>query len=299
LLDTFNDTAAAYPRDKTLAQLFEEQVEKTPDHIAVVFEDRQLTYRALNESANRVAHCLRERYDIQSDDIVALQLERSEWMIIAILGVLKSGGAYLPMAPDAPETRVLFMLQDSSAKVLLTDENTMDRSRVFEDVLPVLVVEHLESAELVNPEGRNDSHSLAYVIYTSGTTGRPKGVLLEHGNAVRLFLNDRSLFDFNDCDVWTFFHSYAFDFSVWEMYGALLFGGKLIVVPKIIAQDTISFLRLLRKEGVTVLNQTPSAFYNLIEVDGLEDKDCPALRYVVFVLSSLLRLWPGVVRGSS
>jgi non-ribosomal peptide synthetase component F len=117
LLYDFNDTAADYPKDKTIVQLFEEQVEKTPDHIAVVFEDRQLTYRALNESANRVAHCLRERYDIQSDDIVALQLERSEWMITAILGVLKSGGAYLPMAPDAPESRVRFMLQDSAVSL--------------------------------------------------------------------------------------------------------------------------------------------------------------------------------------
>ena len=126
------------------------------------------------------------------------------------------------------------------------------------------------------------TRSLAYIIYTSGTTGKPKGVMIEHRNVVRLLFNSKMQFDFNDKDVWTMFHSVCFDFSVWEMYGALLYGGKLIVVPKLTARDTREFLKLLKREKATVLNQTPSAFHNLINEELQFEESELGIRYVIF-----------------
>ena len=143
LLHAFNDTQADFPKDKTLIDLFEEQVQKTPNNIAVVFEEKEITYQALNEQANRVGHYLRKQYDIQADDIIAVQLERSEWMIIAILGILKAGAAYLPIAPDAPTTRTAFMLQDAKAKALLTDEITHPIAVEQQDITAIKVVEKI------------------------------------------------------------------------------------------------------------------------------------------------------------
>jgi amino acid adenylation domain-containing protein/non-ribosomal peptide synthase protein (TIGR01720 family) len=270
LLVDFNDTTVDYPNDKTIIDLFEEQAEKTPDNIAVVFDNAMLTYKELNEQANQLGYYLREKYDIQPDDLLGIKLERSEQLIISILAVLKSGGAYVPIDPGYPESRQEYIEKDSNCKVII-DDFELDTFRLEENKY---TTENLEKT--INPS------NLAYVIYTSGTTGNPKGALLEHKNVVRLFFTDRPLFDFNDKDVWTMFHSYSFDFSVWEMYGALLFGGKLIVIPKTLAQNTLEFLELVCNESVTVLNQTPSAFYNFIECDRFSQKRDFKLRYIIF-----------------
>ena len=271
LLEGFNATAdAGHPSDQTLVSLFEEQVRQTPGHIALVSGKLRLTYRELNACANQLGHYLRENYAIKRDDLVALRVDRNEWMIIAILGVLKAGGAYVPVDPQYPQERLDYMLSDSGSRFLM-DEHALEQFRGQM---------HLYSKE--DPFPVNVASDLAYVIYTSGTTGQPKGTLISHYQVVRLFKTDTPLFDFGSSDIWTMFHSYCFDFSVWEMYGALLFGGQLVMVPLMVARDPGAYLELLIDEQVSVLNQTPSSFYNLIRAD--EERGVPGLklRYVIF-----------------
>ncbi|MEW9702891.1 amino acid adenylation domain-containing protein [Paenibacillus sp. SI8] len=280
LLVGFNDTAAHYPEEMTLHALFEEQAASRPDHVAVVCGGQRMTYRELNARANQVARVLRD-HGVQPDDRVGLLLERSLDMIVGILATLKAGGAYVPLDPDYPEDRLQYMLDDCGARVMLAGAHLTGKAPFNGTVLNI-ADPALYLGDSSNPEAVNQPSDMAYIIYTSGTTGLPKGVMIEHRNVVRLMVNDKMKFDFTDGDVWTVFHSFCFDFSVWEMYGALLYGGTCVVVPKEIAQNPKSFSQLLRQEGVTVLNQTPTAFYALIH-EELERRDSDLrVRYVIF-----------------
>ncbi|UCH96475.1 MAG: amino acid adenylation domain-containing protein, partial [Candidatus Aminicenantes bacterium] len=286
ILVDFNQTEAAYPKDKTIHGLFAEQVERTPDNIALkglvnpkskIQNSKQegtgglaplpdlvsITYRELNKKSDQLAYLLKVK-GVQPDTIVGIIVERSVEMIVGILAILKAGGAYLPIDPHYPEERINYILQDSSAKILLTGQEIADFSS------PSHL--HLSPAPAT---------SLAYIIYTSGTTGKPKGVMILHRNVVRLMFNDQFPFDFSQRDVWTMFHSYCFDFSVWEMYGALLYGGQLVLISRMTARDPGRFLQVLQEKGVTVLNQTPSAFYNLMDIEKTRVKSLD-LRYVIF-----------------
>ena len=276
ILNDFNATEAEYPREKTVVELFEEQVNRTPDNTAVVFEDKELTYAELNARANSLANKLVEKC-IKSGDHVALYIERSLEMVIGIYGIIKAGGIYVPINTMYPEDRVEYILKDCGAKVLLVGETKLNVSFDGETI-------DLKSAEAYSddknaPKVEIDPESGLYVIYTSGTTGMPKGVEIIHKNVVRLMFNDKFEYDFNEKDVWTMFHSYGFDFSVWEMYGATLYGGKLIVVSEEEAKDTEKFIALLREKHVTVLNQVPTAFYNLMLADNGDKLD---VRYLIF-----------------
>ncbi|HEX8282854.1 MAG TPA: amino acid adenylation domain-containing protein [Pyrinomonadaceae bacterium] len=279
----WNDTAAASPSDKTIHGLFEEQAARTPERVAVTGFGASLTYRELDERANRLAHHLREQ-GVGPDALVAVCLDRSAEIIVALLAIMKAGGAYLPLNPDFPEERLRFMLEDSGTKHLVSTGRGL---RNLSGELPTLTLldrdaEAVAARPAAPPTSTATPDNLAYCIYTSGSTGRPKGALLEHRNVVRLMLNDRMQFDFTQDDVWTMFHSYAFDFSVWEMYGALLYGGRLVLVPEAETKDPALFLKLLADERVTVLNQTPSAFNNLA-AEALQRTPADlALRYVVF-----------------
>lgn len=264
------NSTATYPRHETIVSLFEQEVQFWPDRTALIFGNTVLTYQQLNEWANRLADFLSVNYHVQPDDLVGIMLSRSEWMVIAIMGVLKSGGAYVPVDTTYPEERINYMLGDSNCKVVIHDE---------------LLAEFIENEaryNASNPVNHITPHHLAYVIYTSGTTGQPKGNLIEHRNVVQLLKTDPALFDFNERDVWTLFHSYCFDFSVWEIFGPLLFGGALVVVPDLTAKDPRSFLALLRETKVTVLNQTPTSFYNIIRQEMEETDTDLQLRYVIF-----------------
>ncbi|MCK4259968.1 MAG: amino acid adenylation domain-containing protein, partial [Halanaerobiales bacterium] len=276
----FNDTKTDFPKHVTIHQLFEEQVSKSPEKIALKFEEKEMTYIELNEKANQLARFLRNK-GVKPNTIVGICVERSFEMIIGLLGILKAGGAYLPIDPDYPMDRINFTLEDSGTNILLTTTNLVNGIK-FDKKIISLDDKSLYHGDCSNFENINNPADLAYIIYTSGTTGRPKGVMIEHRNVVRLLFNDKCLFDFDSQDIWTMFHSYCFDFSVWEMYGALLYGGKLVVIPKMIARNPSQYLELLKEKSVTILNQTPSAFYNLINEELQHQDSKLGLRYVIF-----------------
>jgi amino acid adenylation domain-containing protein len=212
-------------------------------------------------------------------------MERSVEMVVALLGVLKAGGAYVPIDPEYPQERVRYMLEDSGARVLLTEAKLAESGK--EGLARVVCVdsewERIAEYSDENVESGAEPGNLAYVIYTSGSTGEPKGTLIPHFNVVRLFEATRDWFQFDEKDVWTLFHSYGFDFSVWEMWGALLHGGRLVVVPRWVSRSPEVFYDMLATHRVTVLNQTPSAFYQLIQAEQSGNASPElALRMVIF-----------------
>ena len=262
------NTQANYPSDKCIHQLFEEQCLSTPDAVAVVFDNQQLTYHQLNSRANQLAHYLRS-LGVKADTLVGLCVERSLEAIVGILGILKTGGAYVPLDPEYPTERLRFMLEDAQVKVLLTQQQLVESIPQHQAHLVCLDSDWEKIAQEceLNLENTAATDNLAYAIYTSGSTGKPKGVLVNHSNVVRLFAATDAWYHFNAQDVWTMFHSYGFDFSVWEIWGALLYGGRLVVVPYLVTRSPESFYQLLCQEKVTILNQTPSAFRQLIQVE--------------------------------
>lgn len=271
-----------YPKNKTIHQLFEKQVKKTPNNTAVVFENEALSYQRLNEQANQLAHYLREM-GVKPDTFVAIACERSLEMIIGILGIFKAGGAYLPLDPSYPKDRLSYMIQDAKATLLLTQTHLLDKLPQIQAEVILLDFRKFASYPIFNPESITQPHHLAYVIYTSGSTGKPKGVLIEHKNVVRLMSATDEWYCFNQKDIWTLFHSYAFDFSVWEIWGALLYGGKLVIVSYLTARSPEIFYNLLVEEKVTVLNQTPLSFKKLIEYEESRiDLKKLSLRLVIF-----------------
>jgi amino acid adenylation domain-containing protein len=287
VLVEWNATETDYPNDQCIHQLVEAQAEQTPEAVALVFEEQSLSYAELNIRANRLAHHLID-LGIRPDDRVAIGVERSLAMVVGLLAILKAGGAYVPLDPAYPEERLAFMLEDSAPVALLVHGATRERFAALAQGVPLVVLDGDATAwaELSdsNPEpavlGLKTNH-LAYVIYTSGSTGRPKGVMVEHRQVSRLFSAKEDWFRFGPEDVWTQFHSYAFDFSVWELWGALSTGGRVVIVSWSISRSPEDFYRLLCREGVTVLNQTPSAFQSLSSVQA-ESLERHQLRHVIF-----------------
>jgi amino acid adenylation domain-containing protein len=279
-----------FPSGTTLPELFAAQAARTPGAPAVVLGDERLTYSDLDRRSDRLARRLRGM-GVEPGVPVALCAGRSPALLVGILGILKAGGGYVPLDPAYPAERLGWILEDSQRALenpLLVAESAAasllppHRARLV--LLEGLDAEAGDSAPLPPVAGPDD---LAYVIYTSGSTGRPKGVPISHRQVVRLFAATRSWFDFGREDAWTLFHSFAFDFSVWEIWGALLHGGRLVVVPAEVSRTTEAFLDLLMSEQVTILNQTPSAFRQLIAAEetriarGGAPEDL-ALREVVF-----------------
>nr|WP_255408056.1 non-ribosomal peptide synthase/polyketide synthase [Chitinophaga sp. MD30] len=283
LLHTFNNTDAAYPEQETILSLFERQVKACQDNIALTFEDRTITYAELNRQASSLGSYLISK-GVQPEQLIPICVDRSPEMIIGILGILKAGAAYVPIDPAYPEDRIAFILNDLAANILLTTQAYKTSfDQWFPAVEKILLDDHWQQIQAADPSITANilPHHLAYIIYTSGSTGQPKGVMIEHRNIVRLFETDRPLYDFNEKDVWSLFHSFCFDFSVWEMYGALFYGGKVVIVPGNITRDTAAFSELLHREGVTVLNQTPTAFYVLQDALIANTRSLQ-VRYVIF-----------------
>ncbi|MFE0459601.1 amino acid adenylation domain-containing protein [Kitasatospora sp. NPDC058965] len=268
--------AAAAPDTRLLHQLFEQRAAETPDAVAVTFGGTDLTYRLLNERANRLAHRLRA-LGVGPESLVGVCLDRGLDLVATLIGVLKAGGAYVPLDPAYPADRLAYMAGDAALACVVTEPaHRVLVGGIFDG--PAVLTTELDAQPVHDPAPTADPANAVYVIYTSGSTGRPKGCTLTHANVVRLFTATEREFAFGPADVWTLFHSYAFDFSVWELWGALAYGGRLVVVPFDTARSPEDFHRLLIEQRVTVLNQTPSAFRSLATLPA----DRLAVRVVVF-----------------
>ncbi|MDG9812206.1 amino acid adenylation domain-containing protein, partial [Pseudomonas juntendi] len=282
-VQAWNSAPATFTPSQPLHRLIEAQAARAPQAPALVCEGEQLSYAELNRRANQVAHALIAR-GVGPDVLVGLAAPRSLEMVVGLLAILKAGGAYVPLDPAYPLERLHYMIEDSGLQLLLGQGDLGLSLGANVQVLD-LAADYTDYAGLaeVNPNVAVGLDNLAYVIYTSGSTGKPKGTLLPHRNVLRLFEATDGWFGFGPQDCWTLFHSYAFDFSVWELFGALLHGGRLVIVPQDVSRSPEAFYQLLCEQRVTVLNQTPSAFRQLMQVACAEgQRSDQQLRYVVF-----------------
>jgi amino acid adenylation domain-containing protein/non-ribosomal peptide synthase protein (TIGR01720 family) len=270
-------------RDGSLHAWFARQAKLTPSAVAVAAASGTLTYRQLDRAANRIAWRLRG-LGIGRGSLVGLFVERDAGLITGLLGILKAGGAYVPLDPVCPDERLAFMVADSRAAVVVTQRSLANRLGGATVTLELDGEGAIPTAQDDLPPCRGASpDDAAYVIYTSGSTGNPKGCVITHRNVLRLFTATEHWFGFGPTDVWTVFHSAAFDFSVWEIWGALLYGGRVVVVPYLTSRDPAAFCELLMRERVTILNQTPSAFQQLMQAEELQPNPWALpLRFVIF-----------------
>ncbi|MDF5894455.1 syringopeptin non-ribosomal peptide synthetase SypB [Pseudomonas syringae pv. syringae] len=293
LLEQWNEPGQHYANETPIHQQFEAHAAERPDAVALVFEAQTLSYGELNARANQVAHRLLA-LGVRADDRVAICVERGPAMIIGLLGILKSGAGYVPLDPAYPPERLAYTLGDSTPVALLSQQSVQQALPVSQVPLIYLDDAGLQDESVDNPQISVKPGDLAYVIYTSGSTGLPKGVMVEHRNVARLFSATEDWFGFNEQDVWALFHSFAFDFSVWEIWGALLHGGRLLIVPQLVSRSPEDFYNLLCNAAVTVLNQTPSAFRQLITAQG-ENEQAHSLRQVIFggeaLETAMLKPW--------
>ncbi|PQV54226.1 non-ribosomal peptide synthetase [Paraburkholderia sp. BL21I4N1] len=276
---------AVAPRDnfafESVLERIAAQTRARPDAIALTDGDTAYTYDALDRWSNQIAHRLLAA-GVRADECVGLCMERSAALVAGVLGILKAGAAYVPLDPTYPAERLAYMLDHSRTRRVVADPASATRWADLLAGCELLLADAVGDQSELTPPLRLHPEQLAYVIYTSGSTGRPKGVAITHANVARLFAATDAWYGFGPADVWPLFHAYAFDVSVWELFGCLTHGGRLVIVPYWTARDPSACHRLLRDERVTVLNQTPSAFMPLMHVDLESDTPLHTLHTVIF-----------------
>ena len=286
-LQNWNQTQTSYPRDQTLVDLFEQQVIKNPDHIAVVFESQQLTYQQLNKKANQLANYLLKNHQIQPDKLIGIAVERSLEMIIGVLGILKSGGAYVPIDPNYPQERIQFMLADSEISVLLTQSFLLEQLPLdnLENSVQVICLdpENFAQETTDNPHSQSQPDNLAYVIYTSGSTGQPKGVMIEHRAIVNLALAWNTTFQVQNYSHLLQFGSFSFDLSIGEIATALSAGACLYLGNKDTLLPGQSLVNFLTEHKIThgflspsALSVSPKASFPDLQCLTVGGEACPA-----------------------
>ena len=280
LVAEFNATERAYPLETSLAALIEAQVERTPDAVAVVFDDSSLKYRDLNERTNQLGHYLRE-IGVGPDTLVGVFMERSLEMVVALLGILKAGGAYVPIDPEYPPDRVAFMLEDACVPVLLTQSRLVGELPQHHCKLICLDTgwDSIAKADTTNPTQTVSPSNLAYMIYTSGSTGRPKGAMNEHRGIVNRLLWMQGQYPLTEADTIMQKTPFSFDVSVWEFFWPLLAGARLVVAKPGGHRDTAYLVDLIVKERVTVLHFVPSMLRMFLEQPDV--KRCQSLHHVI------------------
>ncbi|MFK5977253.1 MAG: amino acid adenylation domain-containing protein, partial [Sulfurovum sp.] len=273
IFDNFNNTTKEYPKEKTIIEIFEEQVKKNPNNIAIIYEDIELTYQELNQKVNILGEYLRDNYQIKADTIVPIMVERSEWMIISILGVLKASGAYLPIDPEYPKERIEFMLSNSNAKLLLSDKYNYNRAKIYANDLKIksFDIENVDYSEeniKLNLKKINSSKDLAYIIYTSGTTGRPKGVMIENRSFINMILYQIETFNINSENNIVQFASFSFDASVYETFLTLLAGASFVMLKK----DKLlnNFEEVIKKYKINTAVLNPTFLTNMGNIEELK-----------------------------
>ncbi|MEP0262580.1 amino acid adenylation domain-containing protein [Dokdonia sp.] len=264
LLQDFNATKVAYSLDKTAVHMFGEQVAKTPDAVALVFEDRNFTYKELDDASNQLAHYLLNNFNVEVEDLITVKLDRSEWVYISLLAILKTGGVYVPIDPNDPQQRITYIEEDSNCKVTIDEHLLIDFMSTrddYESTLPTISI---------------NSSNLMYVIYTSGSTGKPKGVMIEHKSLVNYITNQTEAFDFGSSERVLQFSNPAFDASMEQIFLTLLNGATLVGVSKDRIVDPADLTKVLQEYSVTHLHATPSYLEHLNDLAS-----CKALRRVI------------------
>ncbi len=273
------DFNSGYPLNATIVSAFEAVAKMYPQKTAVLYEHESITYEELDRKSSAIALYLNKKGAAMGDTI-AISLDRGIPMILAIIGVLKAGAVYLPIDPETPCRRAEYMLSDSNAVILIKSK----KSQGFGNTMSVDIEDmyHLSQQPARTEPSQLSPENGAYIIYTSGTTGKPKGVLVSHQNIVRLLLHFDNPLGISCNDVWTMFHSFIFDPSVMEIFAPLLYGGRLVIVPKAVTTDPIACLDLLEAYKVTVFTQVPSSFYGVVNQDLLSgEAKCRSLRCVI------------------
>lgn len=277
LICEFNNTEAVYSKDKTIQQLFEEQVENTPDNLAVICEDEQLTYRELNERANQLAGILRKK-GVKRESIIAIMAEPSLHMVAGIMGILKAGGAYLPIDPEYPEDRIKYMLEDSKTELLLKYGGQNKEIKFMGEIID-LDDEAICKEAVENPKSVNTPNDLAYVIYTSGSTGKPKGVMIEHRGLVNFVQWRHNAYNYSSGDVSLQMLSFSFDGFGTNLYPALLAGGSVVIPNNIHKMNFTHIKGLIKQRKVTNMSIVPSMYGAILESSQAEDLN--SIRFIV------------------